>query len=91
MPTCRVRYRFNVDQSNLTGRNPGVLDALAEEERMPDEWGEPGVLLKRRWVSAVAGDGRDYASALNHGQHRPRGRLEPIGGVMWAESDFSDA
>jgi hypothetical protein len=84
MPTCRARYRFDVDESNLKTSGPGVLDALAEEERELDDWGEPGHVIRRRWIHARAWDGRDYSDRLNSGSYWPRGRLEPIGPVEWS-------
>lgn len=37
MPLCHVRYRFTAHGGNLRATGPGMLDALAEEERLPME------------------------------------------------------
>lgn len=82
MPICRVRYRFDVSQSNLRAR-VGTLDAEALEDRDPDEWGDPGEVRFRHWISAVDRMGTDYTRQLNEGYFKPQGRLEPIGAVLW--------
>lgn len=64
-----------------------MLDVLAEEEREPDVWGEPGRVLKRRWLRATDRHGQDYAEQLNSGSYRIYGQLEPIGPVLWLEDD----
>jgi hypothetical protein len=83
MPLCHVRYRFYVDQSALKHAGPGVIDAVAEEERGCDDWGEPDALIRRRWIKATNWEGRDFSHDLNRRRYWPRGRLEPIGPVEW--------
>lgn len=85
MPLCVVRYRIPVSQASLGVRGPGVLDVIAEEERAPDEWGEPGAVVRRRWLIATDWEGRDHVDSLNSGRFRPSGKLDPIGPVVWAD------
>lgn len=88
MPLCRVRYRFHVDQSALKAAGPGALDGVAEEERDVDDWGEPGSLIRRRWITATNCQGRDFTDELNRHRFTPRGKLEPIGPVEWETLNF---
>jgi hypothetical protein len=85
MPICHVRYRFEVSQSALKRAGPGMLDAVAEEERELDEWGEPGAVIRTRWIKATNWEGLDFAADLNRRRYWPRGKLESIGPVEWID------
>ncbi len=83
MPICHAHYRFTAHDGNLRATGTGVLDALAEEERLPNDWGEPGELVWRRWLRATDRQGHDYAPRLNGGGFGSYGTLEPIGPLAW--------
>lgn len=63
------------------------LDVVAEEEREPDEWGEPGRLVRRRWISALDRYGQDHVDRL--GRFDGYG-IEPIGPITWLEEGEGD-
>ena len=80
---CRVRYSIMLDQSDLKGFNPGPCLADAEEMREADAWGDPGLLVSRRWVRVVADDGRDYAPEVQRGRYRVRPGMGLVGALAW--------
>ncbi len=86
MPLCHVRYRIYPHSQNLNIGGPGLLDVLAEEEREPDEWGEPGRILKRRWLRATDRWGQDHTDDLNSRRYRVYSEPEPIGPVVWLDA-----
>lgn len=85
MPTCRVRYRFRPDCGNLREWTPTV-DAVADEEREPDDFGNPGRVVRRKWVSITSGPyATDETPRFKTGYFKVPTNIEPIGGVAWSE------
>ncbi|KAF1709762.1 hypothetical protein CSC70_08675 [Pseudoxanthomonas kalamensis DSM 18571] len=82
MPTCRVRYTFTTTSSRQHADPPGFCTGLAEEIREPDDAGQPGRLVSRYWLRAIAEDGQDIAERLNSGYFRISS-LDLIGTLAW--------
>lgn len=80
MPSCTVRYHVRLVPKL---RDTQALDAVGifSEERLPDEAGEPGMLVSRRLsrFSGPAGDSlRTMVTRGDAWQMEVRGRIGPL-------------
>ncbi|MBN7139017.1 hypothetical protein A7A76_07900 [Lysobacter enzymogenes] len=87
MPICHSRYPCRLESTTVPGSfEDGEKVAVIEEEREPDEWGEPGRLVRRRLLYVEGTGGDTWAE-----KHRVQGSrwklvLGPrIGGLAWAQ------
>ena len=86
MPLCRVRYHCTLthaDPANRDWREPAI--GVFDEERLFDEWGDPGAVVSRCLVmfeGARAGDQYDRVTGANAGIWRYQVD-DLIGSVEW--------
>lgn len=88
MPICHSRYPCRLrSTSDPNVYEPGQAVAVVEEEREPDEWGDPGRLIRRRLLCIEGPGGPSWVD-----RHRSKGsrwqlELGPrIGGLAWAST-----
>jgi len=87
MPNCTVRYVVRLVPK---ARDMDSLDAIAvdaigvfQEERMPDEVGEPGYLLARRLTKFGGPAGKSLMDMVNHGDAWHMDVQERIDPLEW--------
>lgn len=87
MPICHSRYPCRLHLTTVPGTyEPGEKVAVIEEEREPDEWGDPGRLVRRRLLYIEGPGGPSWEE--RHRSNRSTWRLElgpRIGGLAWVQ------
>ena len=82
MPNCSVRYVVR-----LVPKRPDaeVVHAIAvfDEERVPDEVGEPGELLSRRLSTFTGPAGNSIKARVTHGDAWHMDVQERVGPLEW--------
>lgn len=86
---CHVRYSLLLSQANLAAATPRGVVGEAEEWREPDEWGDPGPLVKRRWTRIVDGRGQVITGQCNRRPYTIR-TMDLIGTLTWADGQFAE-
>lgn len=87
MPICHTRYTCRLQSTTVPGAyEPGEKVAVIEEERQPDEWGEPGRLVRRRLLLVEGPGGDTWADRHRSKVSRWKLELGPrIGELAWAQ------
>lgn len=83
---CRVRYSILTWQSNLKAASPDPCTGEAEEWREPDEWGDPGELVRRKWIRIEDYAGRNITANMARRQYNIR-HLDVIGKLAWEHGE----
>ena len=80
---CRTRYSLTVTvNSGSLSDSPGACVGEACEWREPDAWGDPGELVKRKWIRVVDGRGRDVRPGLANRRFRIQ-TMDRVGALAW--------
>ena len=86
MTTGRVvrRYHFALQSGSLSYADSRMyVEGEAEEQCEPDEWGEPGRVVSRRWLWIRDRNGQDVMRRLNT-HHIDSLHAAP---ATWADAD----
>ena len=82
MPNCTARYVVRL-VPKLPAADPLSAIGVFEEERMPDELGQPGYLLSRRLSTFGGPAGESLRAMVTHGDDWHMDIQERIGPLEW--------